>query len=252
MGNAIRIRGLEIGVGRPKICVPVTAITKEKITSEIQLAWESGADMVEWRADFYEDVKTFERTIDLSNEIRHQFEDFPIIFTYRTEDGQHLIEENMYIELNKAIAKETDLDIIDVELFAGEDVVSELCEYTKEHGKKVIVSNHDFKHTPSKDKIINRLLKMQELGADIPKIAVMPENSDDVLTVLTATNKFAQTKAKRPFITIAMGKLGSISRVSGELFGSAITFGTIGKGSAPGQLEVSELREILRVLKLEI
>ena len=36
------------------------------------------------------------------------------------------------------------------------------------------MSNHDFHKTPAKDEIIYRLRRMQELGADIPKIALMP------------------------------------------------------------------------------
>ena len=54
--------------------------------------------------------------------------------------------------------------------------------------------------------------------------------------------------ADRPYITMSMGKLGLVSRISGELTGSAVTFGSASAASAPGQLPVGELRTILSLL----
>ena len=86
-----------------------------------------------------------------------------------------------------------------------------------------------------------------KLGADIPKIAVMPQSKKDVLTLLAATEEMASEHADRPIITISMGKDGMISRLCGEVFGSALTFGTAGKASAPGQINVDELRQVLEM-----
>lgn len=56
-------------------------------------------------------------------------------------------------------------------------------------GAKVIGSNHDFDKTPAKSDIVFRLRKMQDMEADIPKIAVMPKSRKDVLTLLAATEE---------------------------------------------------------------
>lgn len=85
------------------------------------------------------------------------------------------------------MAKSKLVDIVDVELFTGDEFVKEMIEVAHENGVKVIMSNHDFFKTPSKEEIVSRLCKMQELGADIVKIALMPEKEEDVLTVLSAT-----------------------------------------------------------------
>ena len=66
---------------------------------------------------------------------------------------------------------------------------------------------------------------MQELGADIPKIAVMPQNKQDVLTLLAATEEMNRNHADRPIITMSMAGTGVVSRLCGEVFGSALTFG---------------------------
>ena len=52
----------------------------------------------------------------------------------------------------------------------------------------------------------------------------------------------------KPLITMSMSRIGSISRISGEAFGSAVTFGSIGQESAPGQLPVNKLEEMLDMI----
>ena len=140
------------------------------------------------------------------------------------------------------------MDLVDVELFTGDDAVRTVIDAAHRHSVKVIASNHDFHATPSKEEIIIRLIKMQELGADILKIAVMPQNSRDVLTLLSATEEMMRLYAERPLITMSMGSAGLISRLCGESFGSAVTFGAVGKTSAPGQIAAEELVQVLELL----
>ena len=86
------------------------------------------------------------------------------------------------------------------------------------------------------------------MNADIPKIAVMPQNRKDVLTLLAATEEMATNYADRPIITMSMAGTGLISRLSGEVFGSCLTFGTAGNISAPGQIDALKLRSVLHIL----
>ena len=113
---------------------------------------------------------------------------------------------------------------------------------------KVVASNHDFDKTPEKEELVHRLCKMQELGADIPKIAVMPQNKKDVLTLLAATEEMASEHADRPIITMSMAGTGLVSRLCGEVFGSALTFGAVGKASAPGQMNAADLNTVLNLI----
>ena len=89
---------------------------------------------------------------------------------------------------------------------------------------------------------------MQDMGADIPKIAVMPRTKKDVLTLLAATEEMASEYADRPIITISMSGLGSISRIAGEVFGSCLTFGSGEKASAPGQIDAGKLNSVLQTI----
>ena len=137
--------------------------------------------------------------------------------------------------------------MIDVEVFMN-DNVAKLVTDLKTKNIIVVGSNHDFVKTPSKEEIIKRLRYMQDIGADIPKIAVMPQSREDVLTLLSATQEMVAKHADRPIVTMSMAGVGAISRVAGEIFGSAITFGAMKKASAPGQINVEELRQMLEVL----
>ena len=55
-------------------------------------------------------------------------------------------------------------------------------------------------------------------------------------------------ECEKPLVSMAMGSIGSISRISRENFGSGITFGTVGAASAPGQIDVEELRTVLGII----
>ena len=54
--------------------------------------------------------------------------------------------------------------------------------------------------------------------------------------------------ANRPIITMSMSGMGVISRLAGEVFGSALTFGSVKAASAPGQIPVDKLNNILEVI----
>ncbi len=248
--NPVKVRNVEIGTGVPKICVPIVGVTKEEIIAEAKSFGEIPVDVVEWRVDWFEGVFDFAKVEDVLKDLREALGETPILFTFRTskEGGEKSIETETYVELNQNAAKTGLVDLVDVEAFTGDDAVKAVVETAHANGVKVIASNHDFHKTPAKDEIVSRLRKMQELGADIPKIAVMPQNKKDVLTLLSATEEMASEYADRPIITMSMSGTGVISRLCGEVFGSALTFGAVGKVSAPGQMGIEDLTTVLGLL----
>ena len=248
--NTVKVRNIEIGAGIPKICVPIVGVTREEILAAAENIKSTKADVVEWRVDWYEDIFDFAKTEATMKALREALGEMPILFTFRTskEGGEKAIETETYVELNQNAAKTGLIDLVDVEAFTGDEAVKAVVETAHANGVKVIASNHDFHKTPAKEEIVSRLRKMQELGADIPKIAVMPQNKKDVLTLLAATEEMASEYADRPIITMSMSETGVISRLSGEVFGSALTFGAVGKVSAPGQMGIEDLTTVLGLL----
>ena len=248
--NTVKIRDIEIGAGAPKIIVPIVGITKEDIIEEAKTFDSIPVDVVEWRVDWFEGVFDFAKVEDVLKDLRTVLGNIPLLMTFRTskEGGEKAIEPDAYAELNIKAAQTGYVDLIDVEIFTGDEIVKKIIDGAHAAGVKVIASNHDFFKTPAKADIIYRLRKMQDMNADIPKIAVMPQNKKDVLTLLAATEEMATNYADRPIITMSMAGTGVISRLCGEVFGSSMTFGAAKKASAPGQMGVNDLNTVLGLL----
>ena len=250
MSNVVQVKELRLGEGVPKICVPLVGKTNEQIIEEAKYLKELNLDLVEWRVDHYEYVENLNKVKEALKQLREEIKDLPILFTFRSkkEGGEKEVSIEYYIELNKEIATTKMVDLIDVELFTGDEAVKDIVTHAHNNNVKVVMSNHDFYKTPDQKEIVNRLCKMQDLGADLPKIAVMPNSTKDVLTLLCATDEMVTEHAKRPIITMSMGGTGLVSRIAGETFGSALTFGAAKKASAPGQIAVQDLYEVLNLI----
>lgn len=220
-----------------------TVLNTERVTAE-EKAPEAGAEMSVRTA---EDIACLLKT---AFRLREVLGEIPLLFTFRTakEGGQKPIATEDYVSLNTAMAISGFVDMIDVELFTGDEPVERLIRQAHEAQVKVIASNHDFFETPGADVLLGRLRKMQQLGADILKIAVMPRSRSDVLTLLQVTLEMREKYAERPIVTMSMGTLGVISRLAGETFGSSMSFGAASQASAPGQVSVGELDHILDFL----
>lgn len=250
MTHTVTVGNVTLGEGRPKIIVPLVGKTADSILEAAEQARDLDCDLIEWRIDFYEEVATPQKVAALSHQVKQAVQK-PLLVTFRTkkEGGELELPDDQYFAIYKEVLTQGAADLLDLELFMPAEEVASTIELAHENGVKVVMCNHDFDATPSQEEIVRRLSLMEEKGADICKIAVMPQSNKDVLTLLAATAEMKE-KATRPLITMSMGALGMVSRVSGEAFGSAATFGAAKQASAPGQVPVSVLREILATLKL--
>lgn len=234
-----------------KTIVPITAKTKEQALAQAQvIANTADADLAEFRIDLLSFASDTKQVIALGHELKKILGNKPLIATIRTknEGGQLEISDADYGKTYQAYLKNPFMDWLDVEMFRDQKVVSEIVQ--KAHQKKVLIvmSNHDFQKTPSQDEIEKRLLKQDQMGADILKIAVMPKSKQDVFTLMNATLKVSQQTTK-PLLTMSMGQLGTISRVATANMGGSYSFGMIGQASAPGQIDVTKLKQILKTVQ---
>ena len=248
--NTVKVRNMVIGEGMPKICAPIVGRTREEILLQARELREAGPDLAEWRADWFEGIEEKEKLPKILGLLREELGDMPLLVTFRTkqEGGKKEISAEDYEEFLGQVLASGRADLVDVELFMGLELLERIVLKAHEKGIKVVASSHDFERTPNVGEMVDRLCKMQKAGADLLKIAVMPRDPGDVLTLLAATWQMKECYATQPVITMAMGGTGVISRMAGEIFGSALTFGAVGKASAPGQVKVEELKEALRLL----
>lgn len=238
-----------IGEGRPVICVPVVEKEAEKIIENIRELCEKQVQMIEWRVDHFEGVRDPEQVKAVLEEIRPYTEKTILLFTFRTKQqgGQLSLPEKDILYLNTIAAKSGCVDLIDLEFFEATRPEKEIRRFQK-MGVRVIASHHDFDATPD-DAILHMLMdQMQQGGADVAKLAMMPQSMDDVIRLMKLTNDTKQKYPSLPLVTMSMGGQGVISRIAGEFIGSCITFGADREVSAPGQLERQKLGTILDTL----
>ena len=248
--NKIKVGNVILGDEMPKICVSLMGKTKEEIKNQCREILDMNIDIVEWRCDFFEQILNKEEVLFMINEIKTILKDKPLIFTIRSkeEGGEIIINKNNYMEILETISKYSNVDIIDLELKVGDKSIEKLVSLAHKNNKKVIISKHDFEKTPSKDEMLEILLYMQKLKGDIPKLAVMAKSYLDVIKLLEVTATMKENYNNSPIITISMGKKGMISRMSGEVFGSCLTFASGIKASAPGQIEAKDLKSSLEII----
>ncbi len=257
----MKIRNITVGEGKPKICVPVTGVTQSEIISQAEKIKMSSADIAEWRADYFgtaqglindENSAPSEREPDpygIMSCLRDVLEDMPLLVTFRTEEeeGRRKLSAENYFRFYESVLDCGTADMIDLELarcLKDRERSDRLIGKAHEKGTAVIISSHDFESAPDNSEMLARLKRMEDLGGDMLKLAVMPESAEDVLRLLCVTEQMSH-ETDRPLVTMAMGGLGSVSRICGEVFGSAVTFGSIGQGSAPGQMDAEKLAGFL-------
>ncbi|MBJ9956286.1 type I 3-dehydroquinate dehydratase [Acinetobacter courvalinii] len=234
-----------------KTIVPITAKTREQAIAQAKvIAANADADLAEFRIDLLNFASDRKQVIALGHELKQILGTKPLIATIRThnEGGQLTISDADYGKTYQAYLQQPFMDILDVEMFRDQQIVKDTVKMA--HAKKVLIvmSNHDFQKTPPESEIIKRLLQQDELGADILKIAVMPQNKQDVFTLMNATLKVSQ-QSKKPLLTMSMGKLGTISRIATANMGGSFSFGMIGEASAPGQIDVTQLKQFLKTVQ---
>ncbi len=246
---------------RPKVIVPFSPRTLDQARAVVDWAGrarEAGADAFEWRVDALvggagqhsaesaELLKMAQRAIQGQSEL-------PVLITLRSaaEGGQAQLDEAGYAGVVSEViscaesaqaSKAHPRIAVDIEI--DREAADQLRKHAGEAGIPVVASHHDFDRTPSTGVLLAKIRDMIVMGADVAKIAVMPQDPSDVARVLEVCSSAVET-AEVPIIAISMGALGRTTRVFGGDFGSAATFAPLDdEPTAPGQISVAKLRSI--------
>jgi 3-dehydroquinate dehydratase-1 len=225
---------------------------RESLVEQATRILPCAPDAVEWRVDRFDAVCDTEAVLDALNVLRETITDIPLVFTCRDirEGGFQEIEQADRLRLNLSVIASGQADLVDVEISNGEAMIGEVKKAGLRTGTKLILSYHNFNETPGEDFILERLSAARDLGGDVAKVAVMPKNYKDVLTLLGATYRARTEYLDIPMITISMGVEGAISRIAGGLFGSDLTFAVGFAASAPGQISIVDLRNAWKALPM--
>ena len=249
--KTLTIKKIVIGEGQPKLIVPTTAKNSEDALAAVKnYAGNPAIQLVELRLDTLADEPDNAALAALTRQAYALLPSQALLVTFRTqaEGGNRALSDEAYAALCDDIITHGKADLLDIEMFRGEARVNALVEKAHRAGIAVVMSSHDFHQTPPNEEIVNRLRHQQALGADVLKLAAMPQDSGDVLRLMSATWEVYSRYAERPLLTMAMSGTGVVSRLAGELTGSALTFGMVGQASAPGQIEAEDLNAVLKII----
>jgi 3-dehydroquinate dehydratase type I len=226
------------------ICIPVVATTNEDAVNQMERCFPL-ADVVELRIDFIKQV-------DLKGLLAHQRNRIMVTNRKKEEGGKFTGEERERIALlNDAVT--LGAGFVDIELRTSDDLRETLSHNITHHEgrSQLIISHHIFDGTPSYSELQDIFHECVAKGARIVKIVTFANAVEDTLNILKLID-YAK-KANQKIIAHCMGEKGKISRIMAPFFGAYMSFASLDKGaeSAPGQLTVTEMKDLFRILKNE-
>jgi 3-dehydroquinate dehydratase I len=235
----------------PLACTPLVGRDEDAVRRELDAVLAKEPDLIEWRVDFFGAIGETSRVVALGREIRARAGKIPIIFTRRStrEGGTPIaMDEDQVFALYDAVARSGCIDLLDVELSSEPRHWQFALDLARATGVRMIGSYHNFKSTPPKAELVAKFAAMQAGGADVAKVAVMPQHPRDVLTLLDATLEARET-LEVPLISMSMGGYGALSRLFGWVYGSTVSFAVGDKPSAPGQVPIADLHAVVEILQ---
>jgi len=226
------------------ICIPITGNTHAKALRHIEMSLPR-ADVLELRMDLIRDGDL--RV--LMEKCRVNPKPVKILVTHRRKEsskgGEFSEERQRNVLLKEAV--NLGAEYVDMEVDTPEVLRNELLALVRALGNqtRVIVSHHDFQGTPSITSLKNIMRECIRTGVDIVKIVTYAKSQADNLTILSLI-PYARKKNKE-VIAFCMGKQGRLSRIAAPLLGSYLSYVSLNRGaeSAPGQLTVDEMEQIM-------
>jgi len=220
-----------------KICVSIAGNDTDGVIAAAKQA-QSKADIIEIRLDSLDNPNPAQCVKEINSSL---------LFTNRPiwEGGLYDGAEDERVQiLSKAV--QSGADYVDIELQTGKANVQLLLDEIRESNCKVIISWHNFEETPPRDVLEEIFDRQRNSGAHIGKIVTMAHHFTDVLRVL-ALQEAAHEK-NFPLCAFCMGEAGMISRLATLRLGGFMTYAApdSGKTTAPGQLAVSALKEMMQ------
>ncbi|MFW5911870.1 MAG: type I 3-dehydroquinate dehydratase [Candidatus Hadarchaeota archaeon] len=220
----------------PAICVSVIGEDVNQLNKGVQEAIDREADIAELRIDKLKNYKGWKSILSA---------DIPLIITNRTsrEGGYFKESERKRVELLlKSIS--VGVSCVDIEFSTSKSLRNKVLQEAKKNGTSTICSFHDFKRFPDTDRAIKMAEKMTQ-KSDFGKIIGFAKTYQDSLKSIEFLIKSSKS-INEPIISFAMGEKGKFTRLVSPLLNSPIVYASIDKKTAPGQLNLSNAKKMLR------
>ena len=221
-----------------KLVVSIMPRTLEE-AQQLDRSRYDGADVIEWRADFLDKNEI----LTVAPAVFEKFAGREILFTLRTrgEGGQIDLTSEEYLAIIQDIQSIYHPDYIDFEFYSHREVFEQMLEFSN-----LVLSYHNFQETP--ENMMEILSELTSLSPKLVKVSVMAHNEQEVLDLMNYTRGFKTLNPEQDYVTISMGKVGKISRLTADLTGSSWSYASVGEESATGQIPLENMRRIRELL----
>ena len=221
------------------ICVAIAAKNANETRKKAKKAIELGADLIEIRLDYFNSIILTEL---------HELVKFiqkPVILTLRkpSEGGNFQRPESERIDTLRKII-ETRPAYVDVEI--NTQNFEDLIQLGNKNSVKIIGSYHDFEKTPGLEVLLDKITSIRRKGGKIAKLITTATSQKDNIVLFNLLNQINDID----LIAFAMGSKGITTRVLSPKFGALFTFASVEEQTAPGQIHISKMKEILKLMEL--
>jgi 3-dehydroquinate dehydratase-1 len=220
-----------------KTCVSIAETKPRKLQETIRVALKK-SDLIEIRFDFIK-PENIPQVLEI---VKKDMKKIVCTLRPKSEGGKFTGSEKERIAIIKLIAEYNPF-LLDIE-FNTMKHDQNLVKYLKKTKTDLLISDHDFKKTPSSTELKKKFNKMSKFSPNL-KIVTTARSTDDATRVLQLYSK----KGKTNLIAFAMGNSGRISRILSLYLGSPFTYVSLGKPIAPGQFSVDEINKIINLKK---
>lgn len=221
----------------PAICASVIGKKITDLERGSDKALEKSADIIEFRMDKLEDFTDLDSLLS-SN--------LPSIVTNRSvKEGGHFDggeRERIQVLLD---AIEKGVSCVDIELSSSRELIEEVIKTAENYETSVILSHHNFEEVPSLEELQEKVREMNNYDYDFGKIIGFSNKYKDSIRMLKFLIQSLEKEKNHKIIAFAMGDKGEFTRITAPLLGSPIAYASVEEETAPGQLSVTDLREIL-------
>ncbi len=244
------------------ICVAIPVKTGDLRENKviIEKVLKEDPEFIEFRLDYIDDIQHLTQSF-LNYILNLVHPNVQSIFTFRdsSEGGKTEINQAERIKLIK-ILLEAHPKYFDIEMKTERNVLREFIKVANDNNVKLIFSYHDFKKTPPyaeafdiikkyKEFLLsNYLIDFQAIKKTIYKLIFTAQKFEDNLIPLKICKEFINFENYKGLISFCMGDLGIFSRVMCVKSGSFLTFGSVEEKTAPGQLNIRNIKELHQLL----
>ena len=244
------------------ICVaaPITSGGLEQNEEVLKKILDENPEFVELRFDYIEDIQLITPTFvkNLLDLIGSQVQ---TIFTFRefSEGGQIELGKSQRFKIIQLLI-EAHPQYYDIEMKNDRETLQTVINLARENDVKLIYSFHDFEKTPIYDEGVKIIEKFKEelvnnyavdfisIKKIIFKLIFTAQKFEDNLIPMKICRDLLEKNKYKNVISFCMGELGIFSRIVCVKAGSFLTYASLEEKTAPGQINIKNMREFLQIL----